>query len=166
MRSIRAAHNLGSFGHRVRRIERLGEAINFAAIELGQLGMEPQHRCGLAGTEAHFGLGLLLLQCRKVGSDGGGVPAILNDSDDGGQLPLDLDECPLNGKALAEMARLRISALKASTKAAISSGATSRSLSPLKTRSSSSWRPISSVFVQIPFERCAAQPYRSRPTIV
>jgi hypothetical protein len=37
----------------------------------------------------------------KVGSDGGGVPAILNDSDDGGQLALDLDECPLNGKALA-----------------------------------------------------------------
>ena len=37
-------------------------------------------------------------------------------------------------------------------KVATRSGAINRSLSPLRTRSSSSWRPISSAFVQVPFE--------------
>jgi len=78
----KTAHNLGSFGHRVRRIERLGEAINFAAIELGQLSMEPQHRCWLAGAKPYFRLRLFLLERGEPGLEGRALPAILNGAHD------------------------------------------------------------------------------------
>ena len=78
----KAAHNLGSFGHGVRRIERLGEAIDFAAIELRQLGVEPQHRCGLEGAKLYFRLRLFLLERGEPGLEGRALPAILNGAHD------------------------------------------------------------------------------------
>ena len=78
----KAAHNLGSFGHGVRRIERLGEATDFAAIELRQLGVEPQHRCGLEGAKLYFRLRLFLLERGEPGLEGRALPAILNGAHD------------------------------------------------------------------------------------
>src|SRR5277367_5368513 len=49
-----ASHNLGGFGHGIGRIERLGKTLDLAAIDLGEVGMESQHRPGLAGAELHF----------------------------------------------------------------------------------------------------------------
>ncbi|MGB6543360.1 MAG: hypothetical protein WBF03_21115 [Xanthobacteraceae bacterium] len=96
-----AAQDLGGFGHGFGRVERLGEAPDLATIELGEVGMEPQHRRGLAGANAPLRLRLFLLKRGKTGLQSGGVAAILNGAHDGGELALDLGECPLGGKGLA-----------------------------------------------------------------
>jgi hypothetical protein len=46
-----AAHDLGGFGHGFGGVERLGEAPDLATIELGEVGMELQHRRTLAGAK-------------------------------------------------------------------------------------------------------------------
>jgi hypothetical protein len=138
-----AAQDISGFGQGFGVVEGLGEAFDLVTIKLGKVGMKPQHWCSLAGAKACF-------------------RAILDGAHDGGELALDLGESSVRFAATVscstELASLHISALKASTKAAIRSGAIIRSLSPLRTRSSSVWRLISSAFVQVLFDRCAAHP--------
>jgi hypothetical protein len=49
-----ATQDLGGLGHGIRRVERLSEALNLAAVEFRKFGMEPQYWGRLGGTEAHF----------------------------------------------------------------------------------------------------------------